>query len=775
MTEYKTVPYDLETYPNFWSGTFMTLDGKEVFQFAIGCGMNQLPELKKFLKQEMTLVGYNNLYYDNPILRYLEDSYYDSGLNARLFELSKKLISDDFRQDREILSLRYPREKFYHWDSIDMMGLFALNNFGVSLKQIGIILDHHRIQDLPYEYNKVLTEEEAMEVLRYNINDVDITRKFYLKEKDNELKIRLGVGSRYGLDLRSHSRSKMGNAIFTKYYSENTGLDPKELKDLRTKRDKVDLSNCIADNIEFKTDVLKRLLTNMKGTTVYRKGKKEFPVRFPIHFKGTTYTVASGGLHSDEKAIEFRADETSKIITCDIASMYPTCMINNKVAPAHLDADEFISILKRLTDERVEAKRTNKMLADALKITINGIYWKTNSDTFWLEDAEAMLKVTISGQLYLLMLVEMLESRGIHCISANTDGIECQVPLEKESLYYDVCSAWEKKTNFVLEYNEYEFYVKRHVNSYVAHMKSENWYANNWRDFQSLPFDKLKTKGDFVPHPEYLRAYKHPVVSKALNAFYSEGIPVLETILKCDNIFDFCISKKSDRSFDIFLGDEKLQRTNRFFISNSGKELYTIKRSGKEKGKKTGIWVGFGAKTLNDYDENTPFSEYDVNKMWYVVQANNIITKMKLYVPDMFAFVEDYGEKENLFPDVVLPTKEEVAPVKEKDVLEANRTRQTFDVNNKYLLVTKVNTTYSPVVEVYSLGKGTMGTLKVKKNDFRNKPIRVGDVIFANTIDKKQKVKKEGKEYIEIEGYVYWISNYDLVTDFNNFKRKVVK
>ena len=155
---------------------------------------------------------------------------------------------------------------------------------------------------------------------------------------------------------------------------------------------------------------------------------------------------------------------------------------------------------------------------------------------------------------------------------------------------------------------------------------------------------------------------------------------------------------------------------------------------------------------------------------------------MKRYVPDMFPFVEDYGKKESLFPDIVVPTKESVAPIKEKDILEANIKRNTFDIDNKYLLVTEVNTQWSPRIKAYSLGKGTTGTLKINKNVFRNTPVRVGDVIFADSIDEKSKMKPSGQKngsgkpiFVEGEGVDYWITSYNIVTDFSGFKRKVIR
>ncbi len=49
------------------------------------------------------------------------------------------------------------------------------------------------------------------------------------------------------------------------------------------------------------------------------------------------------------------------------------------------------------------------------------VKWVVNNPS--LCDKKQCIKVTINGQLFLLMLIEKLELAGIHIISANTDGI----------------------------------------------------------------------------------------------------------------------------------------------------------------------------------------------------------------------------------------------------------------------------------------------------------------------------------------------------------------
>ena len=67
------------------------------------------------------------------------------------------------------------------------------------------------------------------------------------------------------------------------------------------------------------------------------------------------------------------------------------------------------------------------ILALVLKIVINSIYGKLGFEKGDLYDRLAVLKVTVNGQLMLLMLCEALELDNIHIISANTDGIMVKV------------------------------------------------------------------------------------------------------------------------------------------------------------------------------------------------------------------------------------------------------------------------------------------------------------------------------------------------------------
>jgi DNA polymerase elongation subunit (family B) len=287
-------------------------------------------------------------------------------------------------------------------------------------------------------------------------------------------------------------------------------------------------------------------------------------------------------------------------------------MIRNHIRPEHLDED-FVSILSTITTERVAAKQSGeKVKADALKITINSLFGKLGHDTFWLEDVQAMLSVTISGQLYLLMLIEALAEVGIPTISANTDGMVCKIPREKEGIYYEVCRAWEEQTGFALEYTDYALYVRSHVNSYLTSKRDGT----------------IKEKGRFARPIDLHKSYKYPIVPICLSAYFIKNIPIEETLAKHRDILDFCSAHKTRKYFQMELHAPidrtvtVLQKTNRVYVSRKGHALF---KRNTITNRLIGIYVGKQVQLLNDYDAATPFEAYDVDLSFYKHEIEKII------------------------------------------------------------------------------------------------------------------------------------------------------
>jgi len=98
-------------------------------------------------------------------------------------------------------------------------------------------------------------------------------------------------------------------------------------------------------------------------------------------------------------------------------------MIYLGIYPPHLGV-EILEILKTLTDQRLEAKRVGDTItSDSLKLSINSCFGQNGDKHSFMYSPTSMLKVTINGQLFMLMLIEKLYQEigdDIWCFYANT-------------------------------------------------------------------------------------------------------------------------------------------------------------------------------------------------------------------------------------------------------------------------------------------------------------------------------------------------------------------
>lgn len=540
--------FDVEIFKNFFCVTFVNMETQKVFPFVIWEHQNDITKLREFMLQPMYLVGFNSISYDSPMLRYLL-SYKGNNLNKELFGLSGRLISDAHRDDEEIMALRYPRhpETFVN---IDLMAMCGFLRTGVGLKQSSINLKWKRVQDLPIHYTTNITSDNVSEILDYNLNDVLITMALYNEKSVKEARLlREQVAKEFGNAILSAPDSKLANIIMESLYEKETGIPKKVFREQRTQRPEICFADVILPSVKFNSPKLQALANQMKQAVVYPQEKYKFDQK--VFFDGNTYNMGVGGLHTDEKPNRFEASATNKIMSADVASYYPSIMCEYDIMPQHLDK-KFLDILRRVKSERIEAKRAgNKTKAESFKILINSVFGKLGFNNYWLYDPMAMLQVTVNGQLFLLMLIERMEKNGIHCISSNTDGCEFIVPVELESLAIETAHQWERDTRFELEFDYYDLYVKQNVNNYVARTTS----------------GKIKTKGSFNQDINMKKGYKYPIIPKAVNAYFLNGIPVEQTIRSSKDIMDFCLSQKIGREYGmemVSLTDKKTESPTAF-------------------------------------------------------------------------------------------------------------------------------------------------------------------------------------------------------------------
>lgn len=265
----------------------------------------------------------------------------------------------------------------------------------------------------------------------------------------------------------------------------------------------------------------------------------------------------------------------------------------------------------------------------------------------YLYDPEATYTVTFNGQLSLLMLVEDLELHGIHCISANTDGIVCRFKPEQLSIYTDCCERWQKRTDFVLEFTDYERYLRNDVNNYIAIKKvfkqliyeiekngKVEYKDKVYNSKKEVEVDFIKRKGIFIEDVAFNKGFIHPIVPKALNAYLLYNIPIGDFIrnfitLDPKNIYDYCMAQKVDKSFaceyhTMSNGKKvitQLQQYNRFYVTDKQSGGMILKRKNNAL---TSILANHNVYIFNNYVEKTP-DEYNINYGFYINQCNLIL------------------------------------------------------------------------------------------------------------------------------------------------------
>ena len=595
--------FDIEIFKNFFCVTFKDVNSGEVFYFEISQWANDHLELKQFINDNKKwFIGYNNHYYDNQILNYihikpllgwLEDSIID--FNLILYQLSNDIIHNNSKQYKYNLSFR----------SFDLMRVG--NTYQKSLKLLGCNLQHPKLQDLPLPYDHFVQESERELIKLYNLNDVIITEKLY-NVLLPAIKLRKEITQMYKVNVMDESDSGIANKLLEKEYSILTGLKFDQFKDLRTHRDFIHFGDVIFKNIKFQTPELKLFLDKLRNFVLI-KDKTYF--KKTVNVNDLIIKLGVGGIHSSDQPGIFIETSDKLIIDADCSSMYPATIINYSLWPEHLNKGMLFKY-REIRDNRLEAKRNKENTKqEALKLVLNSTGGKFNAEHHWLCDPLQFYRMTVNGQLMLVMLIEQLQLFKFKVISCNTDGVTTIVEKTRLEEYHTICKNWELQTQFELEFVHYKKYIRTAVNSYIA------------------IYDKIKLKDIFISDTPLQKGVDKKIIAIALQNYFIHNKSIKDTIMNHTNIYDFCIAQKTDAKFTTeyhYLKDNKLQidvmqKTNRFYISKSGCKLFKVDRKDN---KSIEFCVGRQVTIFNDYVEKD-MKDYNIDYGYYISETQKII------------------------------------------------------------------------------------------------------------------------------------------------------
>lgn len=636
----KNYIYDLETYQNFFCAVFNTEGKDRVFE--ISARKNDLDELIRFYdaKNINFVIGFNNVKFDAQVMHYLVVNYQKfkhlqgSELTKIIYDFVQALIEKTNKKE-------FPPYAEWHF-TVKQIDLFLINHYDnknkmTSLKWVEFSINHDRVQDLPYKFDRPLHSSTFDEVIDYCKNDVRATRKFAEENRDI-IKLRLQQEQKFpSLNLRNKPDSSVGEQMFLHYMSESMGIDKRELKKMRTQRGQIPVREIILPYINFKTPEMQKVLEYYQNATYgimgyNKKGEyKKILLETTVNYKGIAYDFGEGGIHASWENKIFEADDEYEIKDIDVTSYYPNLAIVNGFRPEHL-GEAFSRVYQNMFEER---KRFAKGTIEnqSYKIVLNGSYGKFGDQYSFLYDPKVMLEICINGQLLIAMLCERLSFvEGVTIIQANTDGVTIKIKKTSLPQMEDICKRWEKLTSLQLEYADYRKMVISNVNNYMAQ------YTDG----------KIKDKGAlYLVNPEIHKNKSQRVVQIALRRYFFEDIPIRKTIethistreegiewdekkkkyaVKFHGIYDYCIGKKVqwNQNFVIIKGMEEKsigQKVIRYYIT---RDRATMMKK-YDDGRTEAVNKGYNAKLFQNYEKLQP-EEYGINYEYYIDEAYKITT-----------------------------------------------------------------------------------------------------------------------------------------------------
>jgi hypothetical protein len=523
------VVFDSEVVPSHYLFAAKRLsDGKVVALW--GDNPEDMERLGALLRNpNLTWVGFNSASFDIPIAL-------AAASGASVSDL-KRMANDLIENKKpQWMAMRdYALEAPDYLDHIDLIEVAP--GVMVSLKLYGGRMASPHIIDMPFHHDEWLDDEQAKLLLDYCVNDLDETARLFNQVK-GQLELREQMSEKYGINLMSKSDGQMAETIIAK-----------ELGLLRAGKVPVPRS------VRYKAPAFiqpegKHLKYMLQAAEAHvfsihqGNGSVELPtfLEEPVLIGDGIYQMGVGGLHSKhDRSVSYVASDDFIIRDADVAGFYPALILAAGYVPRGLGMP-FLNIFRGFVNDRLVAKRTvkalsklpartpeqEKELAEAKvkdaggKLATNSTFGKLGSMFSKIYSPDLMLAVTLTGQFYLLTLIEHLTGIGLKVISANTDGVTFAGTPDKVEEATKFIEVYGWSSNFEFEFVDYRSISLKDVNNYVA----------------VKPDGSTKAKGIYADSG----LQKNPtneICSLAAREYLAKGTPVRETILRSFTIENF--------------------------------------------------------------------------------------------------------------------------------------------------------------------------------------------------------------------------------------------
>lgn len=388
--------------------------------------------LKNYVKDK-TLVGYNNHYYDDRIMKALmTDHAKDDDFRQKMVKTANDSIinNEPLGWLRNTNDLPYKSLDCFQQIDVSRPSLKKVEgNMGVSIIESSV----------PFDIDRELTPDENLETLKYCEYDVLNTvrifkmRKDYYESKDaviNMLEDDYARGKAYKWNTTSIIASL---------------LEPKKKAPAyRVLPSKETLSHVNED--------VRKMWAELIKTTDYKFDVKKVVI---TEF-GNEIEFGWGGLHGTPKGFL----ETRNVRLADVGSMYPSILINLN------GLGDKTKQYKEILDYRLMLKHQGKKDEQApYKLILNSTYGLLNNKYSSLNNPTLAYSICIHGQVAVYVLAKRLAEIGARVININTDGVAYTFNGNEDEI---VKKEWEKEFKLNLETDYFDRWIQKDVNNYIA-------------------------------------------------------------------------------------------------------------------------------------------------------------------------------------------------------------------------------------------------------------------------------------------------------------------
>ena len=540
-----------------------------------------LEKIKKFYEfhQEDIWVGHNIKNYDNLIL---EAVYKDKNV----YNVSKKLINSTIKPKCNL--------KLYYFDLMNIRSPYSL--------KVTELYDGKNISEseVDFDIDRPLTEEEKLLTEKYNRDDLEQTHSNF-NEMMPQFKMRLDILKEFKLPLEylSITGTKLAAIILGAKKIEGIEYDLIKPK--------------IYDTLQVK---------NKELIDYYLREGFRTNEKLKISIGGVEHQIGSGGIHA-----AIPKYHTNKALYFDVSGYYNLIMINYDLLPRSLPKEAKEKYIY-MYHEQLRLKKIDPVKRGIYKTILLSVFGAMINEYTDFYDPQKGLLVTITGQLFLVDLLEKLEPY-VKIVQSNTDGIIVE-PLDwkDEEKVISIVEEWEKRTGFVIKKEHIYNIWQRDVNCY-CYVKEDkiNVVGEAVRMYEQW---QHKFNGNFYDSKEP-GIFAYAIVDYLINNITPEE--TIEKYKKELRLFQYSCKKKS---FDYTELEEKnietneikitkLQGVNRAFASKNKNiigKIYKLRSDGKVKKAK----VANLPENVFVYD-NEILSEEAINKLVPIIDYQYYINR----------------------------------------------------------------------------------------------------------------------------------------------------